>query len=625
MTNATIGMVTLSRAKHELQNNNVFDDETEKFQIRCTNLEAKQIMGMVTPGTAKDYENIRIVGSERGEPWGPVYLDSSPDLIPNQDWKHSGWYLIRKADLTIQTAKMCKLELEVEIISNLGYEYFEMFYTPSFLTGTQNLSGYPTTVLTYLLSEDFTTFDTTNNWEAAVTSSTITGASITASGNKLVFTGAATTAKVRGYMFTTSQDKYPAGVEIQTTLEWVDKTANYGHNLGVYITKGKPITVEEFASDYGTMDFIRIDVRSLWVSGPTEIYVLQKYNSKHTLIGYTLLSDDQKTPKFRWTVDVNGMITVYTDKAQNGTEVALVSNYQVPFDVKGGFYVTYGFETKSTTSKTMKTDNITITKSTAVAPINIVPLPVTSDYPSGLGTFMRASEDGSIPCVPNPSSQLTVGLDAASILKGCVQAHSTNNPSGTDRWITSTDEILDPTKFYVKNGLLKLVTTATGVKIQYWDGTGYTDLKEFTIGTCRILKLLVSNPEKVQFQFNRTKWTLHRGKQFVYVEHNETALDYTKGTNYYHDDLVLTSPNNGADVTMTTQNYCNVYETGGAFGMILLKQDPTTIKTNSIPASSMTAIGYYSTAEASNSYNNPIYLSQEFLNQPIMNLGMRQV
>lgn len=616
----TIGMVTLDKG-HDLFKNNSFDDETEKFQINCSNLEAKQIMGMISDGTSKDYENIRIVNSKFSEAWGPLFIDTASGLVDNEDWKHSGWYLLRKADLELLTGKRSRLSCEVELLSSEEYEYFEMLYTPSFLLGTQNVSTFPRTTATVLFSDDFSTFNTTN-WEDPVYANW-GSRSLASDGSKMVFTGAAA---IAGYppaaQYITSKVKFRPPFEMIIPLEWVSMSVNYNAAFGVYLSTTKPSSIAEIEPSIGTLDFFRFIVYTTVKNTKPEWYAQQRKKKSYTTMASGTLETSQKTPIYRVVFDENGLISVYLNKGSGESQV--VSNFKPDIDVSSGLYVTYHVGSKCSTSLSFKADALTVNRYGAVAPTNIVPLPVTTDYPDGLGTFLRASEDGSIPCVPNPSSQLTVGLDPTNFYEGCVKAISSNNNATAETWVTDESEIIDPAKFHVKNGIVKLITTSTGVKVQGWDGSQYIDIRTFTIGTCKILKLLCVNPEKVQFQFNKTKWTLHRGKRFAYVEHDGTDLSMPSSTYYYHDGA-SEAVSEGGDVSMSTQNYCLSKEASDLFGLIILKNDPTTIKTNKIPASSLTGIGMYDDTQAAESWDHHSALGQEFLNQPITGIGKRQI
>ena len=74
-------------------------------------------------------------------------------------------------------------------------------------------------------------------------------------------------------------------------------------------------------------------------------------------------------------------------------------------------------------------------------------------------TGTRTGEEGDIPYWVNPNSRITLQTTPANLYNGCVKAYNSNYADGTPRLITNKHDILDPTNFYVKNGLIKLVTT----------------------------------------------------------------------------------------------------------------------------------------------------------------------
>jgi len=179
--------------------------------------------------------------------------------------------------------------------------------------------------------------------------------------------------------------------------------------------------------------------------------------------------------------------------------------------------MSYAFHNRSTTSKECRSDSIDVTTDDTSV-LNVVSLPAGGTVVE-TADFTRAGEDGNVPCYANPITKLPYTTSYANFYKGTVKAWNTDFTDSSARQITSNNMVLDPTKFYVTNGLLKLETTSTGVKMYYWNGTTYAELNTFVIGTIGLLKMIECDPTRVTFQANRTLWTLEEGKPFVRVYH----------------------------------------------------------------------------------------------------------
>jgi hypothetical protein len=267
---------------------------------------------------------------------------------------------------------------------------------------------------------------------------------------------------------------------------------------------------------------------------------------------------------------------------------------------------------------------------------NIVALPVggTKEIAS---TFTRTSADGSIPCYVNPSSDLSLNLTSGTISErylGTVKAYSTNNATSTSRQVISKDEKLLPAKFNVVNGLIKLEVLTDGVKFYYYNGSTYVELNKFTFGTIGLVKTLECTPERYVFQTNRVKWTILQGKPFVYVEHSGVDLGFTRRSCYYSDGSTTTDPAADATIAMSTQYYCNIWNRGSGtcaspsptdnYRMQIMKTLPTSIKSDKIPASALSGIGFYNNTEISTSYNYYEKLALEWFTKTKQSLQIKR-
>jgi hypothetical protein len=144
-----------------------------------------------------------------------------------------------------------------------------------------------------------------------------------------------------------------------------------------------------------------------------------------------------------------------------------------------------------------------------------------------------------------------------------VNAYNSNYSDSTPRLVTWTDEVLEPGDFYVTNGLIKLdvnTNATTPIVFSYYSSPGFTELNRFGLGeSIHLIKPLHISPDRHIYQINNTKWTINRGKPFVYVEHPNDALGFTRKTSYYHDGVIHNGLNSDANVSMLTQCYSLVF------------------------------------------------------------------
>ncbi len=227
--------------------------------------------------------------------------------------------------------------------------------------------------------------------------------------------------------------------------------------------------------------------------------------------------------------------------------------------------------------------------------------------------FVRPSEEGDISCYVNPTKELVFQyLNPREQLKGMVTGINSNNPDKTERLLTDVQEILIPNEFFFKNGLVCLNIKDNGVEYYYWDSVteDYVYLNTFSIGHIDFLKARVINSNVIQIQINDTIWTLRQGKPFVYVQHAQTPIRYGLKENYVHDGQTRNLPSKNEDISVSTNFYCNIYNSTDQYRMLLVKTSPTSIKSDSIPADDITIIGHYD-KNASSDYNKSISISKE--------------
>lgn len=609
MTTAKIGPIDLDNP--HLTDDKTDTDNNEAFTVVCENYKAKQIMGFADE--IKDEKHGQLSITSTNNPWGIVPIDGSTYLADNDDFAHRGYYLIKKATPSFMNSDFSSLNLELKKVANFK-EYITMDYRPHTDTDTLIHTNYADLTQVFKLNDPLDTFDTTNNW-FATSSYAVSSPSITSSSGKLVFSGLASTYNTFGNVYTQTRNTYNAPFTVEFDLEKVANPASGHpeHNLCFILTP----TRQSGAIVWKNMIYVVMRVTSTAVK-----YEVRSINSAGTsTVLIPLTTDNTTVHKWKLELGTNGYATISLDIGSG-----YIQKYYGPTTLStyNNLYAGYIFDIADNSSKSMKSSFIQIYNYTESDYNNVVTLPVTSGLDTA-ASFTRTGAEGAIPCYVNPTSDLDFITNPDDYYKGCVKAYNINNANNEARLMTNLDEVLDSTKFYMDNGLIKLETTANSVKYHYWNGTAWTLLNEFGIGTINVIKPLYISPEFIKMQINKTKWTLQRGKQTIKVENPNTDINYTLNGNYFHDGVTAANPVANADISMLTQYYCNVYNTSDRYRMQIIQANTTTIKSDKIPAAEITGIGWYDNNESPGSYNHYLNIAKEFLRQPVQKIGIKRV
>jgi hypothetical protein len=78
---------------------------------------------------------------------------------------------------------------------------------------------------------------------------------------------------------------------------------------------------------------------------------------------------------------------------------------------------------------------------------------------------------------------------------------------------------------------------------------------------------------------------------------------------------------------MYTTYYCNVYSGGETYRQQVIRVAPGVIKSNYLPASNMSAVGYYNSSLDGDTANPNQYvnIAREFMLQPQQSIGVKRV
>ena len=557
-----------------------------------------------------------------------VWIDSTANYNIYQ-FPHRGWYYIKNVSLTERYhTNYFNVAIEIIKITNNQYDYLKMDYTNGIEDNTTLTHTYDDVTATHHLTDDFSTFDTVTNWESAFKSGMTTG-SISSSGGKLVFTGQSDVDGTTGYMATVTQNSYDLPFYIEMDLEKVSAPAGYNHVLMFSILPSKPSTINEWL----TAQENAVNVALRVASGGTTFEVSKKVDGAWTTLYSTTTTATVSGFKLKYLADTT--LTVYFK--EDGGSYSTVYNAKTGLDdYIQDLYLSYLFMNKDSTSASLKSSSIDVYSYTQSTYPNIVALPQGATLET-TADFNRAGLGGNIPCYENPSDDLlfTVDIDTdpTNVYDGSVKVYNDTTPIyGCN---TVYDDVGD---FNMNNGLIKLIPDSGDdyIELYAYYGAAWNLVNKFAPGTgttpdgISLIKIIYNTSEKVVVQVNRTYWHMWRGKPFVMVEHPYHDLGYIRKTCYYHDVSTTTDPAADADITMEDDFYCNIYSKGTGdcttpdpaddYRLQIIQIDPTTIKSDYIPACGCTGIGWYDATETYTDPNGYLSIAQEFMTQTVQKI-----
>lgn len=594
----------------------------ETFKVFCTPLQAKQLEGL-SESAVKNEDGPRVVISGQNKGWGMIPIDSSIILVDNVDTTNRAYYHI----VSTEESYMGPVESEVKInalkVANLD-TLLEMWSTRGYNDGTKLDFDFEDETIQTIFQDEFTTFDL-SSWYDKYVENMASGADIISSGGKLVLSGASATNWTWGYIWTVLRQTLPDDFTIEFPLEWVaaPSSGNARHEIECMIIDGRPGDKTEL--EYKDMIRFNLNVTDV---GTQLIIGKRVRGSDSKLLDPITLTSSQKTPMIKMSMEGgSGVSTVtiwadlnWTSGTPSYTKIFGPAQTGIHYDPNLGRYLLFILENASSTSATGKVGSVNIYKNSDALPQRVVLCP-SDAIMRNTHDFVRNSESGDLYGFVNPTSNPKFYIDSDNFFDSGVKSYLTY-PDSLARIITNTDTVIDPTKFSVTNGLIKLVTTADSVIFNYWNGSDYTVLDEFELGTIHLLKMLYCSPYLVRFQANETKWTLKYGKQNCMVEHPLTDMAHGLKTCHYYEGTTGTLTS-GQDIIMDTQFYVNSWNKGSGtclaptptdnYRLQIIKPLKTTIKSDVVPASEITGIGFYNNTELSTSNNHYLALAREFL------------
>jgi hypothetical protein len=555
--------------------------ETYKFAVDCTFAQALQLKGVV----------------EQGE---VIWLNTS-DLTDNDYLQHKGWVVLTSMDISEENPyNLCECTIEYIKISDYEGEYLTMDYSRGLYDGINIEHTYePTVARTNIVDENGSTV---TNWTSAkrayVKSGNGTSTGPTA-GTGISFGLTASTSGVYNtnwtmYSKSGSQSSFapPFSISFDLTPASTSITSTRAFSLA--------LCPDVFGDGSKTFEN-RTDWFEVYfnITNTTKKYGVRTVNKGKVTNIRNPTATTATTVSFMVEFLADGRVNIYRDTTGTSTFTAtnlVYSGTSATTNFAKGMNIYLSNINSNTTIYTPVWNNIKLWKNTLAKDDNIVMMPpvATLQLPAD-GT--RTVEDGTASYYANPTSELRYQIPTANYYSGGVKLFSSNNSSSTSRQVFSTGTKLTPTTTILKNGLTQLTFGADRVNINAWYGGTYNNVQVLTFPSniTYIKPLFISN-ERISLQINDTKWTMLRSSPVITVEHPNTPLGYTLKTVNYHDGSTTGSPfAAGATVTMQNLNtgyYSLVYNTADTYRMLIVKQDPTDIKSDSIPAANITGIGW---------------------------------
>lgn len=553
----------------------------------------------------------------------PIVLDElSVDMLGI-----SGWGFIGNVKIEYnQNPTTVIMSCDVAIIEQDENAYLKMDYTNGKESGSTIQITYPDMVNETVFTDHFGGFDTDSAWEVPI-SSGLTGASITAPAGtgKLKLTGSATANNVEGSIFTTTQDSISVPFTMDFNMEWVRYAAKYGNSMRIGLFTEKPVNMNDFYNNDNVIAYI--------YNKPTycNLHFRKTIGNKNTELTTvdTLSSSNEKSPKIRFAVDVNGKLTISKDTTGSGTYTQVWGSKDPGWDINDGLYIVIGFSNWGNTTETVYCADVDAYNYIKTTPRNVVPFLPGCNILNPTTSFYRDTEEGRIYLCANPSDYMIFQTSFANWDKGSVKVFNNNNEDSTYRRVFNEENVFTKTSWYASNGLLKLFTDNNNkINFQYWNGTNYTTLNQFDIGTINYVKPFFISPEKCVIQINNTYWWLFRGKQHVLVNHTSTDLGYIEKTCYdcsTSTEGQIISPPADKKIPMLKNFYCNIWNKGigtcsapspsDDIRLQILQTSPTTIYSNKIPATEYTGLVWFdNTLDPVNNGNGYLKLAREFFN-----------
>lgn len=547
-----IGPVTLD-IPHIREDDEINPDGSEVINVVCSSIKAKQLLGLGEDVVKNQYGPVRIIKGKNNW-WGLVPVSTSDNLKINEGNPHKGFYVLGNPQESYLNPNVSIVKIEAELISRNLNEILTMHYTRGGEDGTDIEHSYEDLTPAYIINESGADFDTTNDWFTASKYRMANGA-IASSGGQIVFSGGADTDGVPGQVWTNHRTQFDHGFIMEFTLYPGNKPSagNKDKDINVWFSPNRSSSTPPVWNDSYLI--------SLGVSSTNQYYQIHTIGSPGGGSWWCLKPitvDNTPTAfKFRLTTDNKYYMKVELSRYVSGAWTAFSEVFYGPTNLGAwsDFYMGVYYLNRDSTSNSMSISDIKVYNYLESDKPNVVVLPPDA-IPNKTPDFYRASEEGNIQCFKNLSESLNFQIDPLNYYKGGVKGWNSNYTDSVPRLVTYNEVDLSIGKFNFTNGIIKLVPTSNGVEMYCWNGTSYILVNTFTFShLTRLIRPFYVSKDVFTLQLDRTFWTLRAGKPFVYVEHPNDALGFTRKTSCYHDGILHNGLADNADVSMLSQFY----------------------------------------------------------------------
>ena len=588
--------------------------EEHGFDIICTNSEAIQLKGVVEMGEI-------------------VWMDTSNELTDNDYLQHKGWVVLTALMTELLNPNMVQCTINYIKISAHENEYLTMDYSRGIYDGLNITPTYTIASTSYQLQEDGS--DATTNWSTARDYPTGGTATWATDGAEFDFTNAsATDGTWKNTWVIVDTKKFTPPFTVSTIFDrnTLPGAASYPASLGIMFS---PNNVADNSSEFSSKalgDYLEVQWNLSNASTSMHIAEIAKFSSTGGKATFMRSGINLGTAAAECgliiTFYADGKIRVWTDIDTTGTWTQQYYGPSNLVNYKGGLYLYLMVKNRDSTSYTGSFQEVNVYNSNALTFPNVVQLPYNAT-PVTTPTGTRAGEDGNISYYTNPTTELRYTIPVADYYKGSVKLLSTNNKTSTSRQVYSTDTKLTPTTTTLKNAFTQLTFDADEVIISGWNAGAWHQVNKIHFADdIDFIRPLFINSERVVLQINGTKWTMLRSSPVVTVEHPNTELQYTRYDTHYHEGGTVGNPfGAGADVTMldvADGYWMTTYDAAAdTYQLLVVKKDPTTIKSNSIPADTKTGIGWALKGAAG--IDTPASLAQQWYKQTRTGISLKQI
>ena len=580
------------------------------FEIMCTFAQALQLRGLVEQGL-------------------PIWIDTSSDLTDNDYFQHKGWVILTELVVDTASPKLAHVGIKYIKISDYENEWFTMDYSNGILDGISLPITYNPYAQVNMLYEA-TGADVTTNWSTIRKYPSTATVSLANTSNmwnlscrsavnaqwafSWIYSDTYTFSGAWTYETILNRGTLP-GAGAQPAQFGVAISPNVMPNGSANMTLRQPGDWMEFiwaVSNTSTSYNLRTMYGTKWINMLSNVNV----GTVATRMG------------LKMTFTTDGRVRVYVDIGVTGTWTQVyygpsgIVHYSRPQNL---YMVNYN---KSSTAYVGLLEEMLTYKFADISSLpNIMTVPTGATLGTA-ATGTRTFEDGATSYYTNPSSIYRFQTTAANLYKGSVKLFSTNNTGSVSTQIFSTNTKLTPTTTVLKNGQTRLTFTANGFTLAAYDSGQWNDVNTVVYPVAiNLIKPIFISPERIVLQVNDTKITMLRSVRHVNIEHPNTVLSYTLMDRYFHDYALQSSPGAAADITMasvTLGYYAQVYNNASStYQLSIGKTNPCTIKSDSIPADTMTGLGWFKSGDTG--INAADKLIQEWYMQTRTGIDLKQI